>query len=84
MLNKPSALKNIKRNNPQIKEASTFAINSLYFQQNGDYDKSKKLMQQAIDKLKQVIVNDPLVDKEKILTYYSLFEKFLNNINSQQ
>ena len=84
LLNKPSALKNIKKNNPQIKEASTFAINSLYFQQNGDYDKSKNLMQQAIEKLRQVIVNDPSVDKEKILTYYSLFEKFLNNINSQQ
>ena len=84
LLKKPSALKTIKKNNPQIKEASTLAINSLYYQQIGDFEKSKNLMNQGIEKLRQVVVKDTSVDKEKVITYFSLFEKFLNNISSQQ
>jgi hypothetical protein len=74
----------LKKNNPQIKEASILVGKGLLLQEEKNFDKSKNYIQSGIDKLKNVIVEGAGVDIEKVINYYSLFEKFLSNVSTQQ
>lgn len=73
-----------KKTSPQIQEAAKLVGIGIIHQQNGNYDIAKSKIQSGIEKIKQPLINDSSLDREMLLNYYSLFEKFLLNCNNQQ
>ena len=73
-----------KRTSPQIQEAAKLMGIGIIQQQSGNYEMSKANMTAGIEKIKQSLISDSMIDREMILNYYSLFEKFLLNCSNQQ
>lgn len=73
-----------KTTSPQIQEAAKLVGIGIIHQQNGNYDIAKTIIQSGIEKIKQPLINDSTLDREMLLNYYSLFEKFLLNCTNQQ
>ena len=70
--------------NPLFKEAATIATKGIIEQQKGNYEEAKKYIQESLNKLKQITLNGKNDEKEKANNYYSLFQGFLSNCQTQE
>ncbi len=70
----------LQKNN-LLKEATNSMSLGIRNQENSNFKNAKLNMQDGIEKIKKILVSDNTINKEMIIEYYSLFEKFLQNVN---
>jgi hypothetical protein len=68
----------------QLKEATILVGKGICLQEKKEYNKAKPIMQEGIDKIKKLLINNNSTDKEIMFEYYTLFEKFLQNVNYEE
>jgi hypothetical protein len=71
----------VKYGESNLKEASNLIAKGLAYQDKGNFDKARANMQEGIEIIKKILIKENSNDKEIIFDYYSLYEKFLQNVN---